>query len=46
MCVKAVDDFLSALKIVLDWFLTSKMIEKLYNSLSANDDLLFFWRFW
>ena len=33
MCDKAFVDFLSALKIVPDCFLTSKMIKKLYNAL-------------
>ena len=31
MCDKAVDDFLAALKAVPDWFITSKMIKKLFS---------------
>ena len=32
MCDEAVDDSLATLKLVLDWFVTSKMIKKLYYS--------------
>ena len=42
MCDKAVDDFLSALKFVPDWFVTSKIIKKLHNALFTDDDILFF----
>ena len=41
MCDEAVDDSLAALEPIPDWFVTSKMIKKLYTSLYANDDLLF-----
>ena len=37
-----VDNLLSTLKFVSDWFVTSKMIKKLYNALFADDDILFF----
>ena len=42
MCDEAVDDFLPALKFVLDWFVTSKMIKKLHNALFADGDIFFF----
>ena len=41
MCNKAVDDFLQALKFVLDWFVTNKTIKKLH-VLFADDYILFF----
>ena len=44
MCCKAVDSCLSTLKFVPDWFVTDKMIKKLYETLFANIILL--WRFW
>ena len=42
MCNKAIDDFLSALKFVSDWFLTSKMIKELFTALYADEDILYF----
>ena len=33
MCDKAVDDSLGALKLIPDWFVTSKTIKKLFTSL-------------
>ena len=42
MCHEAVDDCLAALKLIPDWFVTSKMIKKLFTALYANDGLLFF----
>ena len=42
MCGKAVDDFLPTLKFVPDWLVTSKMIKKLYDTVFADDDILFF----
>ena len=42
MCDEAVDDSLAALKLVLDWFVTSKMIKKICTALYASDGLLFF----
>ena len=42
MCDKAVDDFLSVLKFVPDWYITSKMIKKLHSTLFSDDDILFF----
>ena len=41
MCDKAVDNFLSALKFVPDWFVTSKMIKNLDDAIFS-DDILFF----
>ena len=42
MCGKAVDDFLPTLKFVPDCLVTSKMIKKLYDTVFADDDILFF----
>ena len=39
---EAVDDSLPALKLIPDWFVTSKMIKKLYTALYAHNGLLFF----
>ena len=41
MCDETVDDSLAALKLILDWFGTSKMIKRLYTVLYADDGLLF-----
>ena len=42
MCDEAVDDSLTALKFIPDWFVTSKMIRKLCTALYADDSLLLF----
>ena len=42
MCNKVVDDFLPELKLVPDWFVTSKMIEKIHTALFVHDGKLFF----
>ena len=42
MCNEAVDYSLAASKFSPDWFVTSKMIKKLYAALYADDGLLFF----
>ena len=36
-----VDDFVSTLKFVPDWFVTSKMIKKLFTVLYTDDNILF-----
>ena len=41
MCNKSVDDFIPALKFVLDWFVTSKM-KRLLTALYAYDNILYF----
>ena len=41
MCDKAVNAFLSALKFVLDWFVTKKMIEILSDDLFSKADIVF-----
>ena len=41
MCDEAVDDCLAALKFVSDWFVTSKMIKKLFTALYANENILY-----
>ena len=38
---KTIDDSLAALKLIPDWFVTSK-VKKLYTALDADDGLLFF----
>ena len=38
---EAVDDLLAALKLILDWFVTNKMMKKFYTDLYADDDLRF-----
>ena len=40
MCDEAVDDYLTTLKRIFDWFVTSKMLEKFHYALNANDDIL------
>ena len=41
MCDEAIDDSLAASKLFHDWFVTSKMVKKLYTALYADDGLLF-----
>ena len=40
MYEEALDDSLAALKLILDWFVTSKMIRKLYTALYGNENIL------
>ena len=42
MYEEAVDDSLAALKLIPDWFVTSKMTEKLFTALYADDNILYF----
>ena len=42
LCDESADDCLTALKFVPDWFIRSKMPERFYDSLLANDDILSF----
>ena len=37
---EVVDDCLEALKLVRDWFVTSKILEKFHNTLLTNDDII------
>ena len=39
MCDEAVDDSVAALKLIPDWFVTSKMIKKLFTALYADDNI-------
>ena len=39
---EAVDDSLAILKLILDWFVTSKTVEKMYTALHADDGLFFY----
>ena len=41
---KTVDDFLTELKFVSDWFVSGNMIKELEDDLFANDDIIFFGR--
>ena len=40
MCDEDVDNFLTALKVVTDWFVTSKTIKKLFSPLYVDDNIL------
>ena len=40
MCDKAVNNSLAAFKLVLDWFVTSKMIKELFTALYADENIL------
>ena len=42
MCDKAVVDSLATLKFISDWFVTSKMIEKLFTSLYGDKNIFYF----
>ena len=42
MCDEAVDDSLEALKLIPDWFITSKMIKELFAALSADENIFYF----
>ena len=41
MCDQAVNDSLAALKLITDWFVTSKIIKKLFTDLYADEDILY-----
>ena len=40
MCNKAADDSLAALKLIFDWFVTSKMIKEYFTALYVNGNTL------
>ena len=40
MCNEAVDGSLAALKLVPDWFVTSKMIKNLFTALHTDENIL------
>ena len=42
MCDETVDDSLAALKLILDQFVKSKMISKLFTALYADENILYF----
>ena len=42
MCGEPVVDCLTALKVFPDWFVTSKMIKKLFTILYIDDNILYF----
>ena len=42
MCDEAVGDSLASLKVIPDWFVTSKMITKSYTALYADDNIIYF----
>ena len=39
---EAIADSLAPLKLITDWFVTSKMIKKLYTALRAVDNIIYF----
>ena len=41
MCDRGVDDCLAALKLFPDWFVTRKMIKKLFTALYADENILY-----
>ena len=41
MCDETVNDSLTALKHILYWFVTSKMIKKLFTALYADENILY-----
>ena len=42
MCDEAGDDCIAPLKLVRDWFVTSEMIKKLFTTLFADENILYF----
>ena len=42
MCVEAFNGYLAALKLIPNLFVTSKMLEKLYTTLYADENILLF----
>ena len=42
MCDEALNDSLAALKLIRNWFVTSKMIKKLFTVLHADEHTLYF----
>ena len=42
ICDKAVDDSLASFKLILNWFITSKIIKKPYAGLYADGNMLYF----
>ena len=42
MCDEAVNDSLTALKLIPDWLVTIKMIKKLFTALYADENKLYF----
>ena len=42
MCDEAVDDSIGALKLILDWFVTSKIIKELFTALYPHENILYF----
>ena len=42
MCDESVDDSLATLQLIRNWFLASKMIKKLFSTLYADQNILYF----
>ena len=42
MCDEAVDDSLPVLKLIPNWFVTGKMIKKLFSALYTNENIFYF----
>ena len=42
LCDEAVDHSIAALKLILDWFVTSKLIKELFTALYPDENILYF----
>ena len=42
MCDEAVDHSIAGLKLILDWFVTSKLIKELFTALYPDENILYF----
>ena len=42
MCDESVDDSLATLQLIRNWFLASKIIKKLFSTLYADQNILYF----
>ena len=42
MCYEAVDNSLATWKLILNWFVTSRMIKNLFTALYADENILYF----
>ena len=42
MCEEAVDNCLAALKLIHDWFVTCKLIKKLFTDLYTDENIFYF----
>ena len=42
MCDEIIGDSVTSLELIPDWYVTSKMIKKLYTALYADDNMIYF----